>query len=234
MPTATNMPLEYSEVYIENVLSKGIVIVDPQKDWTYTGNPDDNPKSYQVGFADIASFSIGMDTKYLYIKAQFNGKLPKTVDEFPTIDGDKINSCAYNFVIDLDNNPSSGSIGDDGAEIAIGYGIHAENGKYSTYSQYFTEPTGIERPEEQRFKNKVFNVKPQFGGGGTDYHIIVIPLNALNIKISQIVTVNGWAESQSVKYHHSSFDRLCPASQRPNAQGKCGIKVKIGESITVK
>jgi hypothetical protein len=223
------------EADIDGILNHSTEIVDPSGDWISTGHEGDNPGIYPVDYVDINNLRIGLDDQYLYIKLTINGTFPEVVSDFPTFEGDPVNSFGFNMGLDNDSNNRTGCISDGGTDSIIGWGFHSENGRVSIYSQYFTSPTGIETPEQARYQNSVFGVEIQFGGPGHDHFTMAIPLSPLLIAKGQEITINSWAESASNRYMHASFDVLCPESLSfSSASLACPITFRLGEEIIIK
>jgi len=76
----------------EKALAEGTTLRDLTGDWLSTGHDGDNPSSYPIGFADLREVTIGIDDKYLYIKATFGAIWPKTDADWPILAGDQVKS----------------------------------------------------------------------------------------------------------------------------------------------
>jgi hypothetical protein len=236
-PSTSSLPPSQQgmgEAYIDDVLGHSTIIEDPITDRIVTGHEGDNPGIYPADFVDITSLEIGLDDEYLYVKISLYGILPEEVDDFPVFDGDQLHDFALNLAVDTDNDSHTGCISDGGAEALLGFGFHNENGMTNTSTGYATDPTGIESPETARYHNRVFPIGIQFGGQGEEHYTMAIPLSALRITGGQSITINTWVESSSDRYHHASYDILCPESLIDTTHPMvCPIEFTVGEERIV-
>ena len=217
----------------EKVLAEGTKIIDATNDWISTKNPADNPSYYPINFADLKEIDIGIDDKYLYVKGIYNGVWPNKTEEWPSVEGNNIIGVNYGFNINTDNNRGTGSPADGGAEIFAGVGLKKE-ATHLVYCNYKKDPTGIEDPEEKRFLT-TSNNNLWFAGPGYDYVISVYPLKNLSLTKGQKVTINIWAEANSEKYEHASFDILgTPVKSQGYSPLEADIPIVLGENKIIK
>ena len=156
---------------------------------------------YAFSPVDFINISVADDGLYLYVKYVMAVDFP---EEPVNVQGNIVESISINGAIDIDQNSSTGSPGDVGAEAAIAFKIELEYGEMSAY--YFANATGIQEPEEDRF-TKHGDGWVVRGGSGSNYVAVVYSLEDLGIVNKNKVDIAFWAEAASEHYHHFSFDQ---------------------------
>ena len=193
----------------------GVRILDAKGDWIWTGHREDNPSPYPVPFADLTGLTLAVDADYLYVLLNVNGAYPSTEGELPWYGQDQVRKLGVNIALDTDNNRNTGSPGDGGAEVLLGAGLMTTPtcGWMDVYNFWYG-PTGVEQPEDQRWKhgNNRELVVAAWGGAGFDYRVSVFPVQYLGLHPGQTIAVNAWNECNSLKYpqQHATFDVLGP------------------------
>jgi hypothetical protein len=200
-------------VKAEKALSLGVTIQDDKDDFVIMGTNKEkandfdkdvnNPSPYRLPFLDVKSVSVGADEKYLYYKITFFEKIPSK----PThIIDDKLRDFGCKL----------GLMNRQGKE----YAILVTNVGFAPFfsmmgSYYFTGPTGVVWPEEDRFTDQDSNSKVA-GGGGKDYIIGAFPLNKLGQpKAGDNVYLSFSEEARSRKYSHAAVDNLLGEGKMP-------------------
>ncbi|MCX6554750.1 MAG: hypothetical protein NTZ12_07020, partial [Candidatus Aminicenantes bacterium] len=108
----------------EHMLSAhGVTIADAVGDWIWTGHQEDNPFPYPVPFADLTDVTFAVDADYLYLRITAYGMYPRAETELPWYGQDQIRRLGINIALDTDNNETTGSPGDKGAEVLLGVGM---------------------------------------------------------------------------------------------------------------
>jgi hypothetical protein len=211
-------------------LSNGTKIIDKLDDIIVTGNEEDNPGIYHIGFADMTEVDVGLDSNYLYIRYWFNGTWPSNDSNWPTINGDHIKDITCNTGIDIDNNPSTGVISDGGTEemVNLGYRI---NTNYHFFYGFKCGPTGIEFPEEKRYQIDEYLGSYMISGPGYDYVIGAYPLSNLSLSAGQNITLITWVETGSSLYHHATFDVL--SLDDNTILEPWSVQITLGENRTI-
>lgn len=216
----------------EKAFSTGTKIIDKKGDWFSTGNPQDNPSFYPIGFVDIKEIDIGIDENSLYVRGIFNSKWPENDGDWPSFNGDQVLDDSFSVAIDSDNNPKTGCRADGGTEMSLDIGGRMnmkEGNPPGTYNQYKTHPTGIEDPEEKRYKDfNIFNERI-IGGPGYDYFINIYPLSELSLTKGQVVSLKIKAEASSKKYHHAAVDDM----NWFNGPTESKLVITLGENKTI-
>lgn len=211
----------------QDALSYGVTIEDESAGFfPLSGKEEDgrdnNEDPYPLPFVDFKSITLGADDQYLYIKEEFYGEFPKTANELPIFDNDKIRGMSIALNINTDNNQSTGSPDDEGAEALLAGGVYYNTNPPSVRHYFFTDPTGIQWPEDQRWKSH-HEEGLVFGGPGYTYIIHAYPLEELGITENQEITISVASETESDKYHHAAYDPV----QIGNESGKMPSKIKI-------
>lgn len=184
----------------QKALENGVIIEDDQGDFIGMEGKEENgsinnSEPYELPYMDIKSLSISSDEKYLYIKEEFWGKIPKGTQKY---NEDNIKDFVMKVNL-VDEN------GEDETVIVTGISFLPF---FTSVGQYcMTDATGIEFPEEKRFGTKVASGRI-YGKPGNDYIISAIPLEDINLKAGQIIYVTGQSEAESGKYGHASIDVL--------------------------
>jgi hypothetical protein len=194
----------------------GVTINDAKGDWIWTGHQEDNPAPYPVQFADLAATTFAVDADYLYLRITAYGTYPRAETELPWYGQDQISRLGINIALDTDNNETTGSPGDKGAEVLLGVGMMMTPtcGWMDVY-EFWYGPTGIEFPEEDRWvhSNNRKLILAAWGGAGFTYRVIIYPAGLLGVRPGQTIAVCGWDECDSLQYpnKHATFDVLGPA-----------------------
>jgi len=211
-------------------LSNGTKIIDKLDDFIITGREEDNPGICPIGFADITEVDVGLDSNYLYIRYWFNGTWPDNDSNWPTINGDHIKDITCNTGIDTDNNTSTGVLSDAGAEDTVGLGYRT-NTNYHFFHGFKCGPTGIENPEELRYRVNENIGTYMIAGLGYDYVIGAYPLSNLSLSAGQTITLVTWCETSSSLYHHATYDIL---GLDDNATYEhWSVQITLGENRTI-
>lgn len=216
----------------EAALAKGTILEDGKDDWVTTGYEGDNPSFYKVSWIDIKSVVFGTDEEYFYLKWIFNGKLPSSLPDWSSFNGDQLKSVGFNIYIDTDNEQGVGGDTRLFGEIAIYGFINSPGPEYPFGISFLTNPVSKPYiPEDEAYENS-YDAIYKWGGPGFDYVAVAAPLNILNIKKDQTVTVNIWAEAESEQYHHATFDTINLTD--PNEDDATKIQIKLGTSEVIK
>ncbi|HNW60268.1 MAG TPA: FISUMP domain-containing protein [bacterium] len=221
-----------SAAYVDEVLGHATVIEDPEADWVVTGQEGDNPGIYPAAYVDIDRLELGVDDTWLFVRLTMHGAFPADAAELPVFAGDSLTGFNLNLALDTDNNSRTGCLADNGAELLLGYGLQIFNGSLQAGTGYAADPTGIDSPESARYRKHIYPLEVNFGGMGTRYYTMAIPLVHIRLVRDQAITINAWTEAPSAKYHHGCFDRLCPTSLAGGSEG-CAIQVILGQEITI-
>lgn len=206
-----NMPMgEDFRVQAEQALNSGITVEDPKNDFVTFGSnkeevmPTDtnNPSPYQLAYFDLKTLSVGVDEKYFYYKATFYDIIPESAT---TIGDDTIsgNGCKVEL---------TDAEGVNQALLSTDFNYLLKASMIGTY--YFTGPTGIEWPEDDRFARKDSDGKV-FGGPGTDYLMGAFPLEKLGLKKGDTIHFTFSMEASSKKYTHAAVDVLRGSGKMP-------------------
>ncbi|HMK45254.1 MAG TPA: hypothetical protein VK436_01380 [Methanocella sp.] len=205
--------------------SKTIILGDQAGDWISPEGPSTiNPDPYPVDAADLKSITIDIDNQNLYVKYQFNGKIPEDIGSIPVND-DHLNDYTFFLAIDHDNNPSTGSREYGGAEVLLTGTMHRGNGTLDT--KYWTDPntTGL-------FENSHLAQVTE-GGPSYDYVRVAYPLSGLGLAKSEDVTVNSAVVMTSDKYSKvATMDRLDNLDEISHGDMSAGyFHIRLGGGI---
>jgi hypothetical protein len=192
-----------------------VTIADAEGDRFWTGHQEDNPSPYPVPFADLTAATFAVDADYLYVKINVNGTYPASDAELPWYGQDQVRRLSINIGLDTDNNQTTGSPGDKGAEVMLGTGMYVTLGcGWMDVYDFWYGPTGIETPEQDRWEhmNNRTLVVAAWGGAGYNYRVAVYPVGLLGLSPGQTIAVCGWNECESLLYvqKHATFDVLGP------------------------
>jgi hypothetical protein len=211
-------------------LSNGTKIIDKLDDFLITGHEENNPGIYPIGFADLKEVDIGLDSTYLYIRYWFNGTWPDNDSNWPKINGDEVHDIACNTFIDTDNNPSTGLIADGTEELfTLGYKTNTD---YHFVHGYSCGPTGIDFPEELRYRVNENIGTFMIAGLGYNYVIGAFPLLNLSLSAGQNITLITTIETVSYFYVHSTFDILS-FDDNPSFELGDRVEIILGENKTI-
>lgn len=206
-------------------LNNGISIGDAKNDFVIMGtnkeevNSTDtnNPSPYEIAYSDIKEVKISSDGKYIYCKIIFWETIPKHA---PTIEGDILRDIGVKLnVVDRKMYDQIVLHFDSVWEPVIDIPM--------LNTSYDYGPTGIEWPEDKRMSKHGDDSKV-YGGAGTDYLLVAMPMAKINIKYGDKIYLNISQETRSAKFSHASVDVLGRGSEE-----KMGamIEWKVGDSV---
>jgi len=190
--------LQLTEEELENILTFHII---DETDAEAAIVPESPPEPVNYPPINITEVSFGVHEGYLYVKFEFLGELP-TEKEDPVT---KITVC---MLMDKDCNYSTGWMGID---VNIGLDIEwDENGELiSGVGMIYDIPDMPNMEDEDAAMQAGKFMKLSYKGGpGTNYLIIQIPMDVLNLHSGQEIIVEIHAEAESPEHHHYAFDSL--------------------------
>ena len=222
---------EQAMLAAEKAFSKAVHVADGAGDWISTGNPGDNPGFFRLDCVDLRGVDLAMDADYLYVRFNLGGAIPAKGADCP-LDGDTLTGLAYNISFDLDNNRTTGSRGNAGAEalFTCSFIVVQNTGKMRDSRYYSVGPTGLDQ-EDKAFQRRV-DLEPNkdvrvWGGIESDYILTALPLSDVPVIPGQAISISVWAEAGSAKYHHATFDVLSSnPSGRDPAEAKSVVTLR--------
>lgn len=187
--------------------SGAYVFTDPKGDfWLGQGSP---PQVIEFPPSDLRNIYVTNDNQYLYAKFEMDGAIPT----LPLAhDGDTVRILMMDFVVDSDQNTSTGNIMNyQGGDFALEawFGSPPEAGgvlytfvKYALYDPAAGEGVGT-------WKNGTLLA----GGAGENFVAMRFSLSGLNLERGMRVNIFPFAEAESDLYHHFARD-VYPAEKQ--------------------
>ena len=206
--------------------SKTIILRDRAGDWANSEGPSTiNPDPYPIDAADLRSITIDIDNQNLYVKYQFNGKIPQDIGSIP-VNNDRMKDYTFFLAIDRDDNSGTGSHEYGGAELLLIGMMHRGNGSLDT--EYLTNPDNSTGSFKTSYPAQVID-----GGPDYDYVRIAYPLNGLGLAKSEVVTINSAVVMTSDKYSKvATMDRLENLDEIAYGDGStCYFRIRLGGGV---
>lgn len=207
-PSADPWPTSYGEILTASVTDPPNDLVKAPQD----APPYSTPVSYPA--IDVTRVSFGFRGKYLYLRVDFAGVLPKTVVSIPRtgdIEPQTVARQGFNLSVDADNSDATGTFGEGIAGIDIFYALGLYYGDRTiAYANYDFPPPGDPHYGDVHYNRGHLEGEVGEGGPGSSYLIVRFDTSSLGAYVPRgtTVEVGGWSEAESSLYHHFAFDPL--------------------------